>query len=324
MSDSTLSALSNIRTKVRRLTRNPSTSQLSNDDLDSYINNFILYDMPAHLKLDSLKTVLTFYTSPYEEEYTTNTADPTDPLYNFKNKYTNVMPPIYIAGEKSAFSQSRDEFYDVYPLTQTRINIGTGDGITTNFTGTLDNVPVLQNHVIVSSKGSIEEKLLMIDDGEASFTGDIGAPSTINYIDGDYDITFDALTPPGAGETVWMNTVPYIPNKPASILYTENSFILRPIPDGSYSVSVTVYQRPTEMADAADLPLLSEWWQYIAYGASISLLYDRLDIETIALLKPEFEKQQILIGRRKIIQNSGKRTATIFTSGYIKNDNFIE
>ena len=322
MADSTLSALSNIRTKVRRLTRNPSTSQLSDADLDDYINNFILYDMPAHIKLDTLKTVLTFYTSPYDEKYSTNTTDATDPLYNFKNKYTNVQSPIYIAGNEAAFSQLRDEFYSIYPLTQTRISIGTGDGIITNFTGTLSNIPVLDNYVSVTSRDYVEERLLMVDNGSAEFTGDVGAESTINYIDGDYDIDFAAISPPGDGETVWMNTIPYTPSKPNSVLYTENEFIVRPIPDGAYRVDVTVYQRPTEMDDAADLPELSEWWQYISYGAAIKVLQDRLDMETVQLLRPEFKNQEILINRRKIIQNSGKRAATIFTSGYTYDNDF--
>ena len=115
MSDATLSTLSNIRTKIRRLTRNPSTSQLSNADLDSYINNFILYDMPAQLKLDTLKTVLTFYTEANVEVYSTS-ADVADALYNFKNKYTNVLTPIYIGGYKAALFQDRETFYNTYPL----------------------------------------------------------------------------------------------------------------------------------------------------------------------------------------------------------------
>ena len=137
MSDATLSTLSNIRTKIRRLTRNPSTSQLSNADLDSYINNFILYDMPAQLKLDTLKTVLTFYTEANVEVYSTS-ADVADALYNFKNKYTNVLTPIYIGGYKAALFQDRETFYNTYPLEppttiQTEF-IAQGDGVTTNFT----------------------------------------------------------------------------------------------------------------------------------------------------------------------------------------------
>ena len=39
------STLQTIRTKVRRLTRTPSTAQLSDDDLDQYINTFVVYDL---------------------------------------------------------------------------------------------------------------------------------------------------------------------------------------------------------------------------------------------------------------------------------------
>ena len=320
MSDSTLSALSNIRTKVRRLTRNPSTSQLSNADLDNYINSFILYDMPAHIKLDSLKTTLTFYTKPNEEKYSTSVTV-TDPLYNFKNKYTNIQSPIYIAGDKASFSQSRDEFYGIYPLTETRVNIGTGDGVTTNFTGELSNVPILPGHVTISSLDDFEFRIMMNDDGTGFFTGDSTPLSNISYSEGSYDITF--TTAPGNGEALYVSTVPYTASKPNSILFVENEFTLRPVPDGTYSVSVTVLQRPTEMADAADLPELSEWWSYISYGAAIKVLQDRLDMDTIQLLMPEFKNQEILIGRRKIVQNSGKRAATIFTSGYTYNSDFI-
>ena len=319
MSDATLSALSNIRTKVRRLTRNPSTAQLSDADLDEYVNNFILYDMPAHIELNTFKTVLTFYTKPNIDTYSTS-DEPGEPLYNFKNKYSNIQSPIYIAGEKASFSQSMDSFYSSYPKTESRINAATGDGVTTNFTGTLSNIPVLRKHVIFSSVGVAGEDLLITDDdGDGILSGDIGAGSTIDYVTGVYDITFDAA--PESQETVYLSTVPYTAYKPSSILFMENEFTVRPVPDGAYSVAVTAYIRPTEMDNATDLPELSEFWQYIAIGSAIKLLQDRLDMDTVQLLMPEFQNQEKLIGRRRIVQNSGKRTATIFTSGY--NNDFM-
>jgi hypothetical protein len=109
MANSTLQA---IQTKVRRLTRSPSLSQISDNQLNEYINTFILYDFPEHLRLFSLRTVLTFYTQPGVDTYETNTTDPTDPLYNFKNKYTTVNPPAYIAGYQALWSQSKDQFFD--------------------------------------------------------------------------------------------------------------------------------------------------------------------------------------------------------------------
>ncbi len=95
MADSTLQA---IRTKVRRLTRSPSLSQISDVQIDEYINTFIQYDFPEHLRLFSLRTLLTFYTQPGVDVYETNTTVVTDPLYNFKNKYvaiSSISPMAY-------------------------------------------------------------------------------------------------------------------------------------------------------------------------------------------------------------------------------------
>jgi len=64
MPDSTLSTLEQIRIKVRRLTRSPSTSQITDASINDYINTFILYDFPEHLKTSYLRKTFTFYTEP--------------------------------------------------------------------------------------------------------------------------------------------------------------------------------------------------------------------------------------------------------------------
>lgn len=71
MANSTLAA---IQTKVRRLTRTPSTAQLSVADLNEYINTFILYDFPEHLRLFDLRTTFTFTTQPFQDTYPTDVA----------------------------------------------------------------------------------------------------------------------------------------------------------------------------------------------------------------------------------------------------------
>ena len=313
MPDSTLSTLENIRIKIRRITRNPSSTQITDLEINKYINTFILYDMPAYLKLDSLKEVLTFFTSPNVDTYETNTVDATNPLYNFKNKYTNVMKPVYIAGIASSFYQSVDEFYSIYPQTNYKVNIGTGNGVLTNFTGILSNIPILKNQVTVSAIDLVGNPLIASDNGLGGFTGNLTAGSTISYITGAYNITF--TTAPALNEIVWLQSIPYSVGKPISILYFNNKFILRPVPDASYRVEVQAYRRPTELANAGDMPELSEWWEYIALGAGIKILQDRLDTEGVNMLLPQFENQEILITRRKSIQNSGRRTATIYSEG---------
>src|SRR5271166_1201425 len=99
--DSTLNA---IRTKVRRITRTPSTAQLSDPDLDQYINTFIIYDIPSSLKLFNLRRTFTFYTAPYIDTYSTNETDPNSPFFDFKNRYMEVIEPVYIAGDPAFYS----------------------------------------------------------------------------------------------------------------------------------------------------------------------------------------------------------------------------
>ena len=311
--DTNYSTLEKIKIKIRRITRNASSAQLSDSEIENYVNTFILYDMPANIKLDSLTEVITFFTVPNVDTYDTNTTDTDHPLYNFKNKYTNVREPVYIAGIRASYYQSVEEFHNIYPASNGKVSIGTGDGLITNFTGTLSDAPVLPSQVTVSSKDTVGNALLAYDDGEGGFIGDASALSTFNYSTSQYYVSFTAA--PAAGEDIWMQTVAYTAGKPNSLLFFNDKFTIKPVPDIAYRIEILAYKRPTQMLVNSQLPELSEWWEYIALGAGIKVLQDRLDMETVALLMPIFKQQEILIGRRKIMQNSEKRSVTIYSGG---------
>ena len=87
--------LAKIQTKVRRLTRSVSESQLTTAQLNEYVNDFILYEMPERLRTFNLRKSFTFYTQPFIDTYTT---DSTPELVDFKQKNINVFPPFYFAG----------------------------------------------------------------------------------------------------------------------------------------------------------------------------------------------------------------------------------
>src|SRR5437868_15459227 len=113
-----------IQQKVRRLTRNPSEAQLTTDDLNNYINTFIVYDFPEHLRTFNLRGQFTFTCNPFQDVYPTNIASfggasaaSDNPLYDFQNSYITVHPPVYIAGYNSFYSQSPQQFFGIYPLT---------------------------------------------------------------------------------------------------------------------------------------------------------------------------------------------------------------
>lgn len=332
MATSTLEA---IRTKVRRLTRNPSESSLTTTQLDEYINTFVLYDFPEHLRLFNLKTTFTFYSQPYIDVYETNTTDPNDPLYDFKNKYISIDQPIYVAGYQVWFSEDRTRFFGQYPLVNSIASIGTaGDGVTQTFTGVVSaaqaNVPpflqagpagtmLLLNNVLFSSvdvnNGGLAAKDVPSDPFDG--TGDLidvntnNTIGTIDYLTGAFTITFP--TAPAAGAAINSQTVPVQPSLPQAILFYDGKFTLRPVPDQPYAITMNAFVRPTELLSQNQEPQLQEWWQYIAYGAAKKVFEDKMDLESVQLIMPEFKMQEMLIQRRTIVQQTSQRTSTIYT-----------
>lgn len=303
MADSTLTA---IRTKVRRLTRSPSAQQITNAEIDEYVNTFVLYDFPEHIRLNFLRRNLSFYTEPNIDSYRANTRQslaegdgttttfsgtlsdfpifqnqfnitgtdvsgnpifiyddgagalvgdvgvgvntinyttgawavefaatsvpapylffyanstlPSNPLFDFANRYTNVYAPVYIDGKESLFTQSREQFFSWYPFNSSVETIATGDGVTTSFSGTLSDIPVLRNEVVFTSIDANNNGLRISDDGAGFLVGDQGSgTNTINYVTGAYDFNFD--TAPASGETISARTVPYVAGRPDTVLF---------------------------------------------------------------------------------------------------------
>jgi len=330
MADATLGA---IRTKVRRLTRSLSETQLSTTQIDEYINTFVLYDFPEHLRLFNLRRTFSFYTDPYVDTYETS-SDATSPLYEFKNKYISVHAPVYIAGYRVLFSEDRTQFYGRYPLVNGIVSVGTGDGVTTAFTGTIPSTGVasttsqvilLRNNVLISSIDTSGNGLSMIDYPISSSLGNLYAPggtptsttvqdanNYVNYLTGQFVVTF-AIAPESA-KAINSQTVRLQPSMPKTLLFFDGKFVLRPVPDQPYRVDMEVYVRPTELLSAAQEPGLQEWWQFIAYGASRKVFQDRMDVESLQMIEPEYKKQENLILRRTIVQQTSQRTTTIYTN----------
>ena len=311
MADSTLLA---IRKKVRRLTRSPSV-QITDAEINEYVNTFVLYDFPEHLRLFSLRKTFTFYTDPGTDVYETGSTAPS-PLTDFNNTYITTHEPVYVAGYKALFTQSRDQFYGMYPFTNSIVSTGnTGDGVTVAFTGTLSSVPVLKNNVLFTAKDVNGLGLRLSDDGAAGPTGtlDGDGTGTINYETGAFTLTFN--TAPANEEVIYSETVPYVAARPDAILYFDNTFIVRPVPDKVYPIVMEVYKQPTALLANGDEPDLEQWWQYIAYGAAKKVFEDRTDHESTQAIMPEFKQQEALVLRRTIVQQTKERVATIYTEG---------
>lgn len=170
-----ISSLQAIREKVRRITRCPSEAQLTTAQLDQYINTYVLYDFPETLRLFNLRTTFSFYTLPFVDTYSTMTNENSN-LYNFTNKYITTDAPVYIGGRQVLYSESREQFFNIYPLINSIASIGeSGDATTQMFTGVINSAQAntqfitgqqsvfLQNNVLFSSIDANNNGLAMQD-----------------------------------------------------------------------------------------------------------------------------------------------------------------
>jgi hypothetical protein len=107
--------------------------------------------------------------------------------------------------------------------------------------------------------------------------------------------------------------VPVVTALPQALLYYDNTFFLRPVPDQPYNINFEAYIRPTFLMETTDNPQLNEWWQYIAYGAAKKIFEDRMDMDSVQMIMPEYKKQETLCLRRTLVQLSNERTGTIYT-----------
>jgi len=304
-----LTSLANIRTKVRRITGSPSALQVTDSQIDEYVNTFYLNDLPAHLKLFNLKETYTFYTEPNVDTYALN-VDPSFTAIT-PRAYYSVEPPVYIAGYQSYYTQSRAEFYGLYPsINDAQDSAGTG--IAGPYTLTITNKPVLRNKVTISSVDVGGNTLVATDNGSGGFTGDT-TTGAINYVTGAItNFTFTAVIP--ATATITVQSVPYVASRPTAVLFFNNIFTLRSVPDKAYRVDIDAYIYPTVLLNGTDTPESQFLWQLLAVGASKKIFEDRGDMDSVNTLMPVFNEQMILSQRRTLEQNRPVRAATIYTS----------
>ena len=314
------STLVDIRTKVRRLTGRPSTNQITDSQIDDYVNAFYTYDVPETLRLFSLASTFEFMTEANVAEYDLRTLNVTISGQTLAavDWFINISPPVYIAGYQSFWSQDREQFFRQYPELGDIITTVSGDGSAGPYTFTLSNVPVLQNLVTVGAIDSTGATAQVIDVPTNRTTGtwkiintDTVVTGTFNYPTGVGQITFANSIP--SGNEITITAVPYQPNRPQAFLFYDNIVTLRPVPDKPYLVKVNAYRTPISLLSGGDNPELKQWWQYLAYGASKKIFEDSQDPEGVSQILMGLKEQQSLVLRRTIVQQTNERTATIYT-----------
>ena len=335
--------LTAIRSKIRSVTGRPSATQITDAQIDQYINTFYVYDLSEHVKMESLR---------YNYQFTTQANVPVYDLPT--DTYLSAMPPVFIAGYQSFMTQSRQNFFrNNSELQFLQQQVYTGNGTGAAYTGqTLTNLPIIQGfkpnppgayssslttdiaaqflvwNVIVSAEGTpdpisgIAPSVTLVDDGQGNLfaptdtsTLPANARGSINYITGALTINafpsgFTSVIP--AGNPINVQYTPYVASRPQSVMFYQDQIYLYPIPDQAYTVSFEAYKYPTALANATDNPQLREWWQTIAIGASLKIFEDNADFENISKYRPLLDEYLRKILRRSIVQQTSERAATIY------------
>lgn len=299
-----MTTLADIRLKVRRVTKSPSTNQITNNEIDDYVNTFYLYDFPEHLRLINLKETFTFITEPDVD------------IYNFTpNTVVSIEPPVYVGGNEIQFFQSREEFFTIYPEIQRNETLTTGNGGAGPYAGTITATPVKRNRVLISTVDVTGNALSAVDTVAGTFTGNVAAGSTINYATGAIAaVTWTANI--AAGTVIRVQSVNYQSARPQAALFYDDTIQLSPVPDQAYEFIINAYVTPTSLINATDEPELREWWQLLALGASLKIFGDRLDMESYGKTKVLFDEQKQLVERRTLKQLSIGRASTIYTDDF--------
>jgi len=138
---------------------------------------------------------------------------------------------------------------------------------------------------------------------------------TVNYVTGQIALDFataGVVPANGSQMTLWVSQ--YQTGRPYSMLFWNNEFHIRPVPKLIHKVEVETYLTPVQFMETTDVPILTQWWQYIAYGAAMEILRERQDLEGVENLREGFMRQESLVLERQGVEEIFVANQTIFNT----------
>jgi hypothetical protein len=278
--------LADIRQKVRKVTGRLTPGELSNDDLDDYINKYYTLTFPAELKLERKHTYYEFLT-------VANTA-----WYDLPNTtYTNFEPPAKIDEYDLLWFQEPASFAQNNLLQVTRLTPWTGDGSTVTFTTTASSFPILPDTLVITDNiETFEDTSQTWTTDNVVITGDLGGVATINYSTGSISVTFN--TAPPNGDSIFLSYEQFKAGRPESVLLYNNQFQFFPVPDTAYRFKVKSYSIVSELTNATDTPDLNQWGPCISYGAARDILADLGEMDAYVEVTALYKEQLAYVLKR--------------------------
>lgn len=338
----TVGNLQDIIEKIREVSASGNSLQVTDEKIIKYINSYYLYDLPNEFRNLKLKDVYTFNTTQNVDTYP----------FDFDH-WETVEAPAYCGKTPMSLYQDKTQFYNYNWYTQQLQNFAIGDGTAGVYTFTVQNAPILASvnnnpmtdtqlsstqvfpvgypptftestisriQNILISANTATSTLHVTDDGAGNLIGDCLPGGTINYFKGVIaGLTFNQAVP--AGNNVTMQYLQSVQGKPFVMLFFQDQFVVRPVPDQAYTIEVTAYRRPsqallgTTSLTAPNLngrPEQYDWWELIVFGVAKKLYQDRLDDAGVQLMQKYYDEKLSEANTRSYAQLGSRKMATIF------------
>ena len=248
--------LADIRQKVRQVTGRLSPAELTNTQLDNYINQYYQYTFPAEVKLERQHTFYEFLTTVNQATYTFDNTN-----------FTNVEPPATMDELSMLYYQDPGRFNQENPYQVTKLTPWTGDGVTTAFSTTVTGFPILPDTVVITDNTEVfEDTNTTWTASNVTINGSLGGSALVNYSTGSVSVTFN--TAPANGQLIYLSYTVFQPGRPTAVLFYNNEFKFFPPPDTAYKFKMKAYRVVSPLTLASDTPVLPQWGPAIAYGAS--------------------------------------------------------
>ena len=270
-------------------------------------------------------------------------------FYQDPSIFYNIWPELNFI-DRNLFTPDGVTSTFTFTLTQTPVQQGTVViGLTPNINGQAAGALETFTDTDQPIPLDIPVKQYFVNPGV--LTGNQGGTGTINYLTGAVTINY-AVAPPN-GTTSSCHYHPYVASRPRDIMVWQQQVFIRPIPNDTYSVKMMAYMLPTTVMSAAtnatnrpsiyvdpattpsssptnttveiqgfsgnsnslptDLPQFSEFWQLIAYGASLKIFTENGDWPEYENYIQQYEKARLLVQRKTLKQIAQNRIHTAYS-----------
>ena len=346
----TVGILNDIVEKIREVSASGNSLQVTDSKIIKYLNSYYLYDFPDDLRILKLKDTYTFNTIQGVDTYPFNFDD-----------WSTVEAPAYCGKIQITLFQDKASFYSYNFNSQQLETFDSGAGNAGPYSGTTQASPIVRsvnnnpmastrtsptgvfpsgypptfaaNNIsriqnILISANTATSTLNVTDDGAGNLIGDCLAGGTINYTTGAIaSLTFTASIP--SGNDINIQYIQAVLGQPFTILFFQNQFVLRPIPDQGYTIEITAYREPSQAllgTTSLTVPNLSgrpeqfDWWELLAFGVAKKLYQDRLDTDGVQMMEA-FIQEKISEARTRTYGQLGKRQISTIYRDEASNQN---